>query len=81
VSHPLSRKEIDDGRLVAPAVSVIVAAMDKRPYWAKGTPFPVPPDVYKAAREEMTKILEKRGFELREADALMIYGTRIVATS
>jgi hypothetical protein len=48
--------------LVAPAVAVIVAELNKRPLWAVGTPFVVAAELYAAASDEMAKILRKRGY-------------------
>lgn len=74
---PLTRDEISDNRLVAPAVSVIVAALGKRPAWQHDQPLRVPRELYAAARDEMEAIMKKRGFRLPKS-YFLVYGTVIV---
>lgn len=74
----------DKPLIVAPAVSVIVSELRKRPRWECDRPLTVPSDLWTAAREEMEAILKKRGFRLGvskavKAENFMIFGTAIVA--
>lgn len=80
---PLSREEIDDRALVAPAVSVIVAELARRPAWQHDRPLAVPSDLWFAARDEMKAIMAKRGFPLAASGAVksehfLIQGVPIV---
>ena len=73
----------DQPLLVAPAISVIVAELRKRPEWQKDRPFKVPAELYREAETEMRAILKKRGFSLGrsktvEAENFLIYGTVII---
>lgn len=69
----------DQPIIVAPAISVIVAELRKRPEWRCGEPFAVPSDLYQAARDEMKAIMKKRGWPLpSKDDSFLIYGTVIV---
>jgi hypothetical protein len=70
--------------IIAPAVSVIVAELGRRPAWQHGEPFKVPASLWKAASEEMEAIMLKRGFKLPvskavKAEHFLIQGTPIVA--
>lgn len=83
--RPLDREEINERRLIAPAVSVIVSELAKRPQWQHGQPFAVPGELYKAAQEEMAAIMKRRGFKLPvslnvKAENFLINGTAIVAS-
>ncbi len=70
--------------MVAPAVAVIVAELNRRPSWQVGQPFPVPAELYAAAFDEMTAIMKKRGFGTPISPQLnvpnfLIQGTPIIS--
>lgn len=77
----------DQPLIVAPALSVIVAELGKRPAWQRERPFKVPAELWEAGREEMAAIQRKRGFALPIAGSLiragvahfMVHGTAIVS--